>query len=382
MKAPLMGWWTDQRWQSVGYCDSTLGMSIGANAMLERALSDGRTVEEANTVGMMTNGIIGLLSAAEGAGGRVVWAGLRDPCGDKAGRAAALVVWPWATLSVRPMHLRRLAQVHVACADADLMTRILTLLREQMQRPERRSSMTFVICSGPNGAAIQPLGLAGVPLRRENYTTKVLEGFDHVVGELACKDPCGRITIFDGPPGTGKTHLIRALLSEAEARFVLVPPELLPSLSGPSLLPLLLGNRTNAKRPLVLVIEDADACLVPRAADNISALASLLNLGDGIVGCSLDLRVILTTNAKHVDIDSAVVRPGRLCRRIHVEPLPSTAARAVLESLIGAPSEPPPQSRLTLADVYALARKLGWSGRSHAQNSTDDMEDEDEEFAA
>ena len=49
----------------------------------------------------------------------------------------------------------------------------LGLIREEVQRPERHASMTFVICSSKSETVLEPLGVAGVPLRRErNYRRK------------------------------------------------------------------------------------------------------------------------------------------------------------------------------------------------------------------
>ena len=48
---------------------------------------------------------------------------------------------------------------------------------------------------------------------------------DHVVSDLCEREPCGRLSIFTGPPGTGKTHLVRSILGvvreERQPRFVL-----------------------------------------------------------------------------------------------------------------------------------------------------------------
>lgn len=129
MASSIEGWWTGHDWEPLDYSNSTLSMSVGANAMLARALSDGRMIEETHAVGRLANGIDGLLTAAEAAGGRRVWMGVRDPWADAPRTSAALVVWPWATLSLVPMHLRQWARVHVACADATLMSRILGLWR-------------------------------------------------------------------------------------------------------------------------------------------------------------------------------------------------------------------------------------------------------------
>ena len=165
--------------------------------------------------------------------------------------------------------------------------------------------------------------------------------------------------------------MIRALLHEVpDAMFVLISPDMVPSLQGPDLLPVLLANKQNyaLSGPIVLVLEDADRCLVRREGDNISEIQSLLNLGDGILGSLLDLRIVATTNAKKLEMEAALLRPGRLSQRLEVGPLDFEAARGIFNRLLPEANFPEklqtdnPHNRLkmTLAEVYALARKSGW----------------------
>ena len=83
-------------------------------------------------------------------------------------------------------------------------------------------------------------------------------------------------------------------------------------------------------------------------------MAEILNATDGILGQALNLWVVATTNAKHCEIDPALLRPGRLCRHIEIHPLRPDHASRVFERLTGVPrvfDVPVP-----LADVYAAAR--------------------------
>lgn len=70
-----------------------------------------------------------------------------------------------------------------------------------------------------------------------------------------------------------------------------------------------------------------------RQASNMASIATLLNLGDGILGSLLDLRIVVTTNAAKATLDEAMLRKGRLCRRIHVGPLDRERADAVYDRL-------------------------------------------------
>src|SRR6202020_1235269 len=105
--------------------------------------------------------------------------------------------------------------------------------------------------------------------------------------------------------------------------------------------------------PVVLIVEDADDCLVPRGTDNMSQIAALLNLSDGLVGSAFDIRRLATTTAKVTEVDSAILRPGRLCRRIEVPPLQPDHATDILRGLLGAEPRVVFRKPVTLAEVYA-----------------------------
>jgi len=144
--------------------------------------------------------------------------------------------------------------------------------------------------------------------------------------------------------------------------FVLIPPDMLTSLAGPELLPLLMNNKMayNTAGPLILVLEDADRCLVKRDGDNMNSIQSLLNLSDGILGSLLDLRIIATTNASKLEIEEAILRPGRLSQRIEVDALNKDEANNLFNKLIPANKSFKFKDKATLATVYSLARKAGW----------------------
>ncbi len=217
--------------------------------------------------------------------------------------------------------------------------------------------MLKVDCDEVHFAAI---GTGARPLRRENYAAATLVDIDHVTHDIAAREPCGRIALLTGPAGTGKTHIIRGILDTAtEARFVVLQPGDLKSFLDASPLSALsdFARGEASGHPIVLVIEDADGCLLPRGADNISLISAFLNLSDGLIGAMFDIRVLATTNAKTVEVDSAILRPGRLCRRIDVPPLVAEHATKLLAGLLDAAPTSPFRKSATLAEVYAAARE-------------------------
>lgn len=249
--------------------------------------------------------------------------------------------------------------------------------------PQKAGQIYAIMRQGPH-LTLSSLGNAGISLVKVNYTDKVMEDYMYAIRDLQTPAPSGRIVIMEGKPGTGKTHLIRAMLLEVpDAMFVLISPEIITTLAGPELLPLLISHRGSIKGPIVLVLEDADRCLVTRGENNINSIQSLLNLGDGILGSMLDLRIVATTNANKLEMEAAILRPGRLSKRLEVGALDFKTAQIVFRRLL--PEKDFPQIlqsqhphvmfEMTLAEVYALARQNGWTPPLRDMNAVDEEED-------
>lgn len=261
--------------------------------------------------------------------------------------------------------------------------------KPQWLPPEKSGHIYAIVRQGMH-LGLNSIGNAGIPLVEGNYTKKVQDDYRFAINDLNSESPSGRIVIMRGPAGTGKTHLIRAMLLQVpDAMFVLISPEVVTNLAGPELLPLLMNYRGGSTGPIILVLEDADRCLVTRGDENMSLIQSLLNLGDGILGSLLDIRIVATTNADELKLDKAVTRPGRLSKMLDVNQLDFETARSIFTRLLPSAALPNnlkqdnPHNRLqmTLAEVYSLARQNGWtaSPRKPKENEDkDEMEDWDE----
>lgn len=250
------------------------------------------------------------------------------------------------------------ADIKAATFSEEVAKKATQLFDRCVQPDDPRKGLVFTLTHGMAGYSISRLGLAGTPLERGNYTAPVLSAYDHVVDDLRTESPCGRLIILSGTPGTGKTYIVRSLLSSVvNAAFILVPPHLMAELGGPDILPALIQAKNEFNGPIVLIIEDADQCLVNRKEGDMSAISSMLNLGDGILGGILDVRILATTNAKTLEMDEATRRPGRLCRYIEVGKLDQKTAQAALTRLVGRPVQ---AEGMSLAEVYSKARALGW----------------------
>ena len=230
--------------------------------------------------------------------------------------------------------------------------------------PEENTKEMYIIgVDTGGGLSLQSVGLAGIKLDLDHYSKKIHKEINLLTSELNEINPTGRLNIIEGPPGTGKTYLLRALIESVEmGRFIYVPAGLIPQLANPSFISLLLNStsRRNSMFPLILLLEDADKVLLDRKTDNLESISNLLNLTSGILGDSLNIRIVATTNAKITELDKAVKRDGRLACHIHVGNLTVEEANKLYMKLTGLEEKPfRGKKDVDLAKVYKEASKVG-----------------------
>ncbi|USZ67753.1 CDC48 family AAA ATPase [Halorussus salilacus] len=141
-----------------------------------------------------------------------------------------------------------------------------------------------------------------------------------------------------GPPGTGKTLMAKAVANEADSNFI--------SIKGPELLSKWVGesekgvrevfSRARENAPTVVFFDEIDSIAGERGRGQGGGsqvgervVSQLLTELDGLEELE-DVVVIATSNRPDL-IDSALLRPGRLDRHVHVPVPDEEARRAILE---------------------------------------------------
>jgi hypothetical protein len=125
------------------------------------------------------------------------------------------------------------------------------------------------------------------------------------------------VVLFHGNPGTGKTSYIRHLISNVNRRFIYIPNNLFSHLMDPEFISFISSHPES-----IIILEDCEELLRSRIQQtNDTGLSNLLNLGDGLLGDALKLKIICTFNCELGKIDEAMLRKGRLAFRYSFEPL-------------------------------------------------------------
>lgn len=189
----------------------------------------------------------------------------------------------------------------------------------------------------------------------KNYNDDFVAENEIITKFVQADDESG-LLILHGDKGTGKSTYIRHLIStNPEKKFVYIPANLVSILSQPNFSTFLMTLQNH-----IIILEDCEEAIKDRKANGSPAAVSLLlNLTDGLLSDGLGLKFICTFNDDVKNIDSALLRKGRLVSKYEFKALCEEKANALLQELYKEKyeageykSEPVTDKALSLADIY------------------------------
>ena len=177
----------------------------------------------------------------------------------------------------------------------------------------------------------------------ENYNDDFLPVYNDLV-KFVESNKSG-IAILRGIVGSGKTSVIRNLITNHPAKYILITTSMAEHLAQPTFMTFMQNNKDS-----IFILEDCEQILVDRTAGNYScAITNILNTADGLMSDIFNIKFICTFNADISKIDKALLRKGRCFVNYEFKELSEDKTKVLLNRQgIELDSYKP----MTLADIY------------------------------
>lgn len=227
--------------------------------------------------------------------------------------------------------------------NAETLAKVRGCIDKETQ-PKKHSNV-YLLCSSDGMLNLQRFDIK-LPQKKMdlelNYGADAKAKFDKVI-ESVSKNKNG-LVLFSGDPGTGKSTFIKYLTTKTTRKVIYLSSGAAEQLTNPDFLSFIMGYRNS-----ILLLEDAEKVLRSRDSQDNEAISNILNITDGILGDCLNILVIATFNIDRENIDSALVRKGRLLLEHHFKALPAENCNRILKSIGSSRKTDDP---MTLAEIY------------------------------
>ena len=195
---------------------------------------------------------------------------------------------------------------------------------------------------------------------KDNYTTSVRQELTEFITRaksLNLDSESGKLILWTGAAGTGKTWAIRALASETANELTfnyIVDPEVFLQGSSAYMHRVLLKEGSSSSGWRVIILEDCGEFLSKDAKSKAGqGFSRLLNACDGLLGQGLKFILLITSNEDIENFHEAIRRPGRCISDIKFNDLSKEEIMGwcKIHKITSTPPYP-----ASLAQLYAMTR--------------------------
>ncbi len=240
--------------------------------------------------------------------------------------------------------------IHYDCKDLELEKWCLSkiqLLKDKLS-PKKMPSFKIVTI-GKNGFETNRVHTDPIEIDIENNYNNDFSEFNRKVNESINMKKSG-VIMFHGEPGTGKTSYIKSLISNnQEIDFIFIQNDIVSTLLKPNFISFLVRQKNS-----VLIIEDAEKVIASREdMTKNSVVSNILQLTDGLFSDFLNIKIICTFNTSLSNIDTALLRKGRLMAMYEFKKLDKEKTNKLLNRL-GYEGQNEP---LTISEIFNFEEK-------------------------
>ena len=225
----------------------------------------------------------------------------------------------------------------------ELYNGIISILPRKEEKPQSKEIDLIGFSQGEYYTVTSEINPVETSIE-ENYNDDFLPVYNDIVNFLNRRE--SGIIIARGKMGTGKTSLIRSLITNIPKHYVFITNGIAEHLGSPEFTSFLLENKDS-----VFILEDCEQILRKRTDTNFfgSGIANILNMSDGLLSDIFNIKFICTFNADMTLIDEALLRKGRCFANYEFKELDAVKTQKLLHKR-GFDIENP--SPMTLAEIY------------------------------
>lgn len=179
----------------------------------------------------------------------------------------------------------------------------------------------------------------------KNYNDDFIPAFNDLKNFV--NDRKSGLAVLRGIKGSGKTSIIRHLVTTCPNKYIIVTNAIAEHLASPEFISFMLDHKDS-----IFILEDCEQILMKRGTNYNSfggAITNILNMSDGLMSDIFNVKFICTFNADIEAIDDALLRKGRCFVNYEFKELCADKTKVLLnERGITLDKYVP----MTLADIY------------------------------